>query len=287
MIAFNRAVKAGVMFRLEAQRKTHKGRCHDVTPTDGQDRSAGAAHECHTRCTSHEATSSGKAGSDRRAVKTTRLTLSGHRMSHWGAISVKISCAGRGRRGARIPRESLTRSADPQGTLVAVHLVSSQISCARSRAFCNGDVILSLAIEVERPVPIRQSVELGAARRNSTMSASVRECIYTMLPSGLCSADSVASRLGVDRRTVHRHLAREGKTFSAIMDSARAELVTRYIENRDRPLASVAELLGFSALSAFSRWFRSQFGCSVSEWRAGRPATRAKLVPAKSRAAAG
>jgi AraC-like DNA-binding protein len=102
-------------------------------------------------------------------------------------------------------------------------------------------------------VPIRQRVELGGAP-HSTMSASVRECIYAMLPSGLCSADSVASRLGVDRRTVHRHLAREGKTFSAIMDSARAELVTRYIENRDRPLASVAELLGFSALSAFSRW---------------------------------
>jgi AraC-like DNA-binding protein len=216
----------------------------------------------------------------------------------------------------------------------------------------NGDVILSLAIEVERPVPIRQSVELGigflqrslqqlfrerwkpeaicfthaapakkdayrkffgidvlfnqdfngiicaardidaavpaadakmtryvqqyldtlAARRNATMGASVRECIYTMLPSGLCSADSVAARLGVDRRTVHRHLAREGKTFSAIMDAVRAELVTRYVENRDRPLASVAELLGFSALSAFSRWFRSQFGCSVSEWRAGQPA---------------
>jgi AraC-like DNA-binding protein len=215
-----------------------------------------------------------------------------------------------------------------------------------------GDVILSLAIDVDRPVPIRQGVELGvgflhrsfqqlfrerwkpiaicfthaaplkkdayrkffgtdvlfgqdfngivcaakdidaavpaadakmtryvqqyldtlAARRNATMAASVRECVYTMLPSGLCSADSVAARLGVDRRTVHRHLAREGKTFSAIMDSVRAELVTRYIDNRDRPLASVAELLGFSALSAFSRWFRSQFGCSVSEWRSNEDA---------------
>jgi AraC-like DNA-binding protein len=211
----------------------------------------------------------------------------------------------------------------------------------------DGQVILNLAIEVDRPVPIRQSVELGigflhrsfqqlfrehwkpqiicfthaapakkdvyrkffgtdikfnqdfngivcalrdidaavpaadakmarhvqqyldtlAARRNATMSASVRECIYMMLPSGLCSADSVAARLGVDRRTVHRHLAREGKTFSSLMDSVRAELVTRYIDNRDRPLASLAELLGFSALSAFSRWFRTQFGCSVSEWR--------------------
>jgi AraC-like DNA-binding protein len=119
---------------------------------------------------------------------------------------------------------------------------------------------------------VQQYLDTLAARRNDTMVANVRECISVMLPSGLCSAESVAARLGVDRRTVHRHLAREGKTFSSILDAVRAELVARYIGNRDRPLASVAELLGFSAMSAFSRWFRSQFGCSVSQWRRGPPA---------------
>jgi AraC-like DNA-binding protein len=107
-----------------------------------------------------------------------------------------------------------------------------------------------------------------------------------MLPSGLCSADKVAERLGVDRRTVHRHLAREGQTFSSVMDSVRAELVTRYIENRDRPLAAVSELLGFSAVSAFSRWFRNQFGCSVTDWRAeraGPPQARVNRAPARQR----
>jgi hypothetical protein len=38
--------------------------------------------------------------------------------------------------------------------------------------------------------------------------------------------------------------------------------------NRDRSLTTTAELLGFSALGAFSRWFRAKFGCGVSEWRA-------------------
>jgi AraC-like DNA-binding protein len=135
---------------------------------------------------------------------------------------------------------------------------------------------------------VQQYLDTLAARRNVTMSASVRECIYTMLPSGLCSTDSVAARLGVDRRTVHRHLAREGKTFSSVMDSVRAELVTRYVDNRDRPLTSVAELLGFSALSAFSRWFRTQFGCSVSEWRANPAASKQTgAVRSKVRAASG
>jgi len=130
---------------------------------------------------------------------------------------------------------------------------------------------------------VQQYLDSIASRRNITMTASVRECIYTMLPSGLCSAQTVATRLGVDRRTIHRHLARENQTFSSVLDSVRAELVTRYIENRDRPLASVAELLGFSAVSAFSRWFRNQFGCSVTDWRAGRHGP----LEAKAAAAAG
>jgi len=115
---------------------------------------------------------------------------------------------------------------------------------------------------------VQQYLDTLASRRDSTMTARVRECIYVMLPSGLCTADHVADRLGVDRRTVHRHLEREGETFSALMNAVRVELVTRYIDNRERPLAALAELLGFSALSAFSRWFRAQFGCSVSQWRA-------------------
>jgi AraC-like DNA-binding protein len=112
---------------------------------------------------------------------------------------------------------------------------------------------------------VKQYLDTLTLHPTSNLSETVRECIYVMLPSGLCSADSVAKRLGLNRRTLHRHLAREGQTFSSIIDAVRAELATRYIGSRD--LASISDVLGFSARSAFSRWFRNQFGCSVSEWR--------------------
>ena len=141
----------------------------------------------------------------------------------------------------------------------------------------NGIVCAAHDLEVAVPAAdqamarqIKNYLDTIASREDTAMTARVRECIYMMLPSGLCSADHVAQRLGVDRRTVHRHLAREKLTFSKVVDQVRAELVTRYVENSDRPLTSVAELLGFSALSAFSRWFRSEFGCSVTQWRAAR-----------------
>ena len=137
----------------------------------------------------------------------------------------------------------------------------------------NGIVCTSRDVEVAVPAAdaamkkyVQQYLDTLASRRTSKLSETVRECIYLMLPSGLCTVDTVAKRLGLNRRTLHRHLAREGKTFSSIIDSVRAELATRYIGSRD--LASISDLLGFSARSAFARWFRSQFGCSVSEWRA-------------------
>jgi len=146
----------------------------------------------------------------------------------------------------------------------------------------NGIVCTSQDLDVAVPAAdatmakhVKQYLDTLASRPTSNLSEIVRECIYVMLPSGLCSADTVAKRVGLNRRTLHRHLAREGQTFSFIIDSVRAELATRYIGNRD--LASIADLLGFSARSAFSRWFRSQFGCSVSEWRA------AQLPPTKRR----
>jgi AraC-like DNA-binding protein len=127
---------------------------------------------------------------------------------------------------------------------------------------------------------VKQYLDMLASRKTSSLSGSVRECIYVMLPSGLCSAEHVAKRLGVDRRTLHRHLAREGTTFSTTLDSVRSELAARYVGNRGRTLASIADLLGFSARSAFSRWFRGRFGQSVSEWRAAQlPSTKSSAYP--------
>jgi AraC-like DNA-binding protein len=139
----------------------------------------------------------------------------------------------------------------------------------------NGIVCLAHHIDAAIPTSdpaiarhIQQYLDTVAPRPNATMRDIARECIYLTLASGLCSADRVARHLGIDRRTLHRHLARDGETFTSLLDAVRTELATRYIGNRDRPLATVSELLGFSAQSAFSRWFRGRFGCSVSQWRA-------------------
>jgi AraC-like DNA-binding protein len=93
-----------------------------------------------------------------------------------------------------------------------------------------------------------------------SMVEHVREVIVRHLATGACSVEGVAEHLGVGRRTIHRQLAREHETFSNILDSVRRELADRYIKEGKRSMTEVGTLLGFSALSGFSRWYRKQHG---------------------------
>jgi AraC-like DNA-binding protein len=117
----------------------------------------------------------------------------------------------------------------------------------------------------------QQYVDSLAVSNRASVTSKVSEIVCAMLPGGCCTMDEVAARLTVDRRTLHRHLMREKTTFSEIVDSVRAEMAILYVKDAERPLYVVAELLGFSAHSGFSRWFRNRFGCSVSDWRLNGP----------------
>jgi AraC-like DNA-binding protein len=74
----------------------------------------------------------------------------------------------------------------------------------------------------------------------------------------------------MDRRTLQRHLAVEGTSFTLLLESTRRNLAESLLTSSGRPLQRVAEMLGFSSLSAFAHWFRRQFGRSASEYRAQR-----------------
>ncbi|MCP3713422.1 AraC family transcriptional regulator [Paraburkholderia sp. CNPSo 3274] len=138
------------------------------------------------------------------------------------------------------------------------------------------DGIVCLASDLDAAIPVYDPVMAQQVRRyldsmllqsNSTMPDKIRKLIVALLPSGTCSVDRIAQHLGMDRRTVHRHLAPYGESYLSIVDSVRVEMVKRYVGSGNRPLSEVATLVGFSSLSAFSRWFSGRFGCSVSTWR--------------------
>lgn len=120
------------------------------------------------------------------------------------------------------------------------------------------------------PVMARYSQKLlaPALAHSARFADRVRQLVVLLLPRGLCRVDVVAQHLGVDRRTVHRKLLAEGTSFSALLEAERRALASRYVDSTDRPLTEVAALLGFTAPSAFSRWYRGSFGASAARRRA-------------------
>lgn len=113
----------------------------------------------------------------------------------------------------------------------------------------------------------RRFLEQALSHTSNNTIGSARQLVAALLPGGRCTADQVAQHLAMDRRTLHRHLKADGETFSSMMQAVRSEFALRQIRDSDRPLAELAELLGFSGPSALAFWFKRWFGCSVSTWR--------------------
>jgi AraC-like DNA-binding protein len=121
------------------------------------------------------------------------------------------------------------------------------------------------------PAMARQVVrylEQIAASRGSSFGDKVREMIVLLLPNGGVTVERVAQRLAMDRRTLHRRLVAEKTTFSELLNAARREVAEPLLARSERSFQSVADLLGFSSLSAFAHWFRRQFGSTASAYRA-------------------
>lgn len=140
----------------------------------------------------------------------------------------------------------------------------------------NIDGFICRAANLDDPLPsydpetaryVRKLLEVVDTEPVKSAGENVRQLVWLLLPTGRCSVEVVAQHLGLDRRTLHRHLQKDGQTFSGILDAARRDLAVKYLSNSRRSLKDLAELLGFSEPSAFSRWFSSRFGCTASAWR--------------------
>jgi len=107
----------------------------------------------------------------------------------------------------------------------------------------------------------------GALGPSISVSETVSALILRLMPDGDCGVDRIAQHLGVDRRTVHRRLAAEGKSFTQLLEAARREVASRQLTQGYQPLTEVAAMVGFSSLSTFSRWFRQTSGVQPSEYR--------------------
>ncbi|MFM7001917.1 MAG: AraC family transcriptional regulator [Limnohabitans sp.] len=104
-------------------------------------------------------------------------------------------------------------------------------------------------------------------RGQSSLVQDVRRSVYLLLPMGRASVDQIASGLGMNVRTLQRRLDESAVSFSQLLNEVRCELAQRYITHTTHSMGRVAEQLGYSNLSSFTRWFTGQFDCSPTLMR--------------------
>jgi len=93
------------------------------------------------------------------------------------------------------------------------------------------------------------------------------QVIHAMLVDGEASLFKTAQIYNLSERTLSRYLKSEGTNFRTILQEKRKELAHYYLLNSDLSITQVADKLGYSSLSNFTRVFHLWYGISPSVYR--------------------
>jgi AraC-like DNA-binding protein len=103
-------------------------------------------------------------------------------------------------------------------------------------------------------------------RRDRDMVLRVRDLLRAALPDTL-TVETVAARLHLSPRTLHRRLEEEGSGFRLIKDAIRRDIALARLAKTQQPVATIAAELGFADPSAFYRACVAWTGVSPDRYR--------------------
>ena len=101
--------------------------------------------------------------------------------------------------------------------------------------------------------------------------AQVRQTLLAQ-PASARSAQTLARRLHLSPRTLHRQLQSEGTSLQALKNEVRRERAMELLQRSRQPLKQVAEAVGFLNEKSFIRAFRGWTGQTPTAFRQGAPA---------------
>jgi AraC-like DNA-binding protein len=105
----------------------------------------------------------------------------------------------------------------------------------------------------------------NAARRSTV--ERVEDYVRGALPSGTCSIEHCAKRMGRSVRTLQVSLSENGLRFSDILEQQRIELAKIYLRQDELKLDDVAMMLGYAEQSSFGRAFKRWTGSTPQRFR--------------------
>lgn len=117
----------------------------------------------------------------------------------------------------------------------------------------------------------RAVVGVLSARSQVTESSfvtAVRTALEGCVPHGIPTVEAVADQLRIPPRDLRRRLKALGTSFRALRDGVLRSLAIHYLRSSEISLDDVAEKVGFSEQSAFSRAFKNWTGTTPGAFRA-------------------
>lgn len=122
--------------------------------------------------------------------------------------------------------------------------------------------------EVKNILFTRLDKQLSDLGENDSVSEKVIHLIHTILPKGRPSLSDVSELMGMSDRTLRRSLTKEGTSFRGLLEEVRKEACCLYMRQNRHSYAQIAQILGFSDQSAFSRAFRQWYGTTPKAFHA-------------------
>lgn len=105
------------------------------------------------------------------------------------------------------------------------------------------------------------------AHSEPSIAEKVENLIEASFRDDLLSADAVAKKLALSKRTLSRRLYEAETSFQAIFSHVRLRLAQRELRDSKLPIYEIAARLGYSSQAAFATAFRRETGLSPREFR--------------------
>ncbi len=113
--------------------------------------------------------------------------------------------------------------------------------------------------------------------RSSDIVHKIAELVRALLPAEAVTIERVATLLATSKRSLQRRLALLDTSYAEILTDTRAAMAQECLRNHRMSATEVAALLGYSELSALTRFTRKRLGRSPRELAAGPTKRRARL----------
>ena len=99
------------------------------------------------------------------------------------------------------------------------------------------------------------------------LPAYVEYLLRNLLAQGQANIEKVTQCMAMSKRTLQRRLAESDTSFKELLDQTRRVMAHRYLNDSRLQISQVADLLGYTSLSAFTRAFIRWHGFPPSRWK--------------------